>query len=132
MEMAEVEQVRKKFQQYGMRLYTDYSSREGEHCFMVDNMIIYLDKNDNSIAVSFLASAKPEEVATNMMVLNEIEDLSEIFVMESFVYDINDKFISGEEAHTLVRETIKHDILKDYVKRQAYLDILTKAKCFEC
>jgi hypothetical protein len=132
MEMAEVDQVRKKFKEYGMKLFTDYSTREDEHCFMVDNMIIYLDKKDNSIAVSFLASAKPEEVASNMIVLNEIEGLSDIFVMESFVYDVNDKFLSGEEAHSLVKETIRHSALKEYVKRQTYLDILMKAKCFEC
>jgi hypothetical protein len=132
MEMAEIEQVRKKFEEYGMKLFTDYSTQKNQHCFMVDNMIIYLDKKDNTIAVSFLASAKPEEVASNMMILSEIEGLSDIYVMESFVYDANERFLSGEEAHNLVKETIKHNALKEYLKRQAYLEVLTKAKCFEC
>ena len=130
--MAEVSDVVKKFEEYGMKLFTDYPTPENQHCFMVDNMIVYLDKNDNSIAVSFLASSKPEEVANNMMILKEIEGLDDIYVMESFVYDMNDKFVSGDEAHKIVRESIQHEALKEFAKRQTYIEVLSKAKCFDC
>ena len=132
MEMAEVTEVVKKFEEYGMRLFTDYPTKKHEHCFMVDNMIVYLDKKDNTIAVSFLASAKPEEVAANMMILGEIENLDDIFVMESFVYDLNEKFISGDDAHKLVKETIQHEALKEFTTRQAYIEVLSKANCHNC
>ncbi len=132
MEMAGVDEVVKKLDEYGMKLFTDYPIEQSEHCFMVDNMIIYLDKKDNTIAVSFHASAKPEEVANSMMVLNEIQGLSDIYVMESFVYDINDKFLSGDDAHKLVKETIQHQALKEFARRQTYIEVLTKAKCHEC
>lgn len=132
MEMAEVNEVVKKFNEYGMKLFKDYPIEKSEHCFMVENMIVYLDKKDNTIAVSFHASAKPEEVANNMIILNEIEGLSDIYVMESFIYDINDKFLSGEAAHKLFKESIEHQALKDFAKRQTYIEVLTKAKCHEC
>lgn len=132
MVMAEISDVVKKFEEYGMKLFTDYPTPENQHCFMVDNMIVYLDKNDNSIAVSFLASSRPEEVANNIMILKEIEGLDDIYIMESFVYDMNDKFLSGDEAHKLVKEAIQHEALKEFAKRQTYIDILSKAKCFDC
>lgn len=132
MEMAKVTEVVKKFEKYGMKLFTDYQTVENQHCFMVENMIVYLDKKDNTIAVSFLASSKPEEVANNMMILSEIEDLNDIFVMESFVYDMNDKFISGDDAHKIVKESIEHNALKEFAKRQTYIEVLSKAKCFDC
>ncbi|MCK5613100.1 hypothetical protein KAR91_65105 [Candidatus Pacearchaeota archaeon] len=132
MKIAEVNEVVKKFNEYGMKLFKDYPIEKSEHCFMVENMIVYLDKKDNTIAVSFHASAKPEEVANNMMILNEIEGLSDIYVMESFIYDINNRFLSGEEAHKLVKESIEHKALKEFAKRQTYIEVLTKAKCHEC
>ncbi len=130
--MEKINEVVKKFNEYGMKLFTDYPIEKSEHCFMVENMIVYLDKKDNSIAVSFHASAKPEEVANNMMILNEIEGLSDIYVMESFVYDINDKFLSGDDAHKLVKESIEHNALKEFTRRQLYIELLTKEKCHEC
>jgi 3-methyladenine DNA glycosylase AlkC len=132
MEMAEIKHVVKKFEEYGMRLFTDYPTEENQHCFMVENMIVYLDKKDNSIAVSFLASSKPEQVAQNMMILSEIKDLDDIYVMESFVYDMNDKFVSGDDAHNLVKQSIEHEALKEFAKRQTYIEVLSKAKCFDC
>ena len=132
MEMAEIKQVVKKFEEYGMRLLTDYPVEKNEHCFMVDNMIVYLDQKDSTIAVSFHASAKPEEVANNMMILTEIDGLNDIFVMESFVYDLHDHFLSGEEAHNLVKKTIEHEALKEFATRQTYIEVLSKAKCHEC
>jgi hypothetical protein len=130
--MVKINTIVKKFEEYGMNIFTDYPTDKEEHCFMVDNMIVYLDKEDNSVAISFVASAKPEEVARNVMILNELNDLKQIYIMESFVYDMNDKFISGDDAHNLVKKTIEHDALKDFVKRQAYTEVLVKSKCFKC
>lgn len=130
--MADVSKVVDKFNEYGMRMFTDYPTTKNEHCFMVENMIVYLDKKDNTLAVSFLASSKPEVVANNLMVLNEIDDVDDIFIMESFVYDKNDKFVSGEDAHTIVKKSIELEALKEFTKRQAYTEVLVKANCFEC
>jgi hypothetical protein len=132
MQMAGVNEVIKKFNEYGMKLFTDYPTERSNHCFMVDNMIIYLDQKDNTIAVSFHASSKPEEVANNLLILKEIEDLNDIYIMDSFVYDINDQFLSGDAAHKLVKESIQHEALKEFAKRQTYIEVLSKAKCHEC
>jgi len=130
--MTDVSKVVKKFEEYGMKLFTDYPTTKNEHCFMVENMIVYLDKKDNTLAVSFLASSRPELVGQNLMILHEIEDLDDIFVMESFVYDMNDRFISGEDAHIIVKKSIEYEALKEFAKGQAYIDVLKNANCFEC
>lgn len=132
MEMVDVSKVIEKFDEYGMRVFTDYPTQRNEHCFMVENMIVYLDKKDSTIAVSFLASSRPEHVANNLLILKEIEDVEDIFVMESFVYDMNDKFVSGNDAHELVKKSIELEALKEFTKRQAYTEVLVKSNCFEC
>ena len=131
MDMTDKNSVLKKFEEYGMNLYTDYPTEKNEHCFMVDNMIVYLDQEDNTVAVSFHASAKPEDVAQNLLILKEI-DVDDIYIMDSFIYDLNNRFISGEDAHKLVKRTIETEAVNDFTKRQTYTEYLVKAKCFDC
>jgi hypothetical protein len=52
--------------------------------------------------------------------------------MDSFVYDMNDRFLSGEEAHNLVKKSIESNAISDFAKRQTYTEILVKSKCFKC
>jgi len=132
MDMADKKILLKKFNEYGLNVFTDYPTEKNEHCFMVDNMIVYLDEEDNSIAVSFHASSKPEEVANNLLILNELKEIKEIHVMDSFVYDMNDRFLSGEDAHNLVKKSIETNAITDFAKRQTYTEILVKSKCFKC
>lgn len=132
MDMTDKYSVIKKFEEYGMNVFADYPTEKNEHCFMVENMIVYLDQEDNTLAVSFHASAKPEEVGQNLQILNEIEGLDDIQVMESFIYDMNDRFLSGSDAHELVKKTIETEAVKQFAKRQAYTEFLVKAKCYDC
>jgi hypothetical protein len=131
MDMTDKNSVLKKFEEYGMNVYTDYPTEKNEHCFMVENMIVYLDQKDDTIAVSFHASAKPEEVAQNLLILKELE-VNDVYIMDSFVYDLNDKFLSGEKAHELVKRTIETQAIKDFTIKQAYTEYLVTAKCFDC
>ena len=132
MDMTDKSSVLKKFEEYGMNVFKDYKTEKNEHCFMVDNMIVYLDRKDSTLAVSFHASAKPEEVAQNLLILKEVKDLNDIYVMDSFIYDLNDTFISGEKAHDLVKRTIENEAIKNFAERQTYTEYLAKAKCFDC
>jgi len=131
MDMTDKNSVLKKFEEYGMNVFTNYKTEKNEHCFMVENMIIYLDQDDDTLAVSFHASAKPEEVAQNLLILKELE-VNDVYIMDSFVYDLNDKFISGEAAHELVKRSIEVEAVKDFTTKQAYTEYLVKAKCYDC
>jgi hypothetical protein len=132
MDMTDKRSVLKKFEEYGMNVFTDYPTEKHEHCFMVENMIVYLDQKDSTLAVSFHASSKPEEVGSTLLILKEIEGLSNIHVMESFVYDMNDRFLSGKDAHKLVKQTIETAAIEKFAQRQAYTEILIRSKGHDC
>jgi hypothetical protein len=127
-----VDTIVDKLTEYGMALYTDYPTKDQGHCFMVKDMIIFLDEEDDSISITFQADSKPEDVASNLMILHEIDGVAEISIMESFIYDKNNNFISGSEAHTIVRSSLIEDAFRKVAKHQAYNEILTDMKCFEC
>jgi hypothetical protein len=127
-----VDSIVDKLTEYGMALYTDYPTKDQGHCFMVKDMIIFLDEEDDSISITFQADSKPEDVASNLMILHEIDGVAEISIMESFIYDKNNNFISGSEAHTIVRSSLIEDAFRKVAKHQAYNEILTDMKCFEC
>ena len=127
-----IDTIINKLSEYGMALYTDYPTEDQGHCFMVRDMIIFLDEEDDSISITFQADAKPEDVASNLMIMHEIEDVTEISIMESFIYDKDNNFISGSEAHNIVRNCLVEDAFKKVAKQQAYNEILVSMPGYNC
>ena len=127
-----VDTVINKLNEYGLGLFSDYKTEDQGHCFISKGMIIFLDEEDDSLAVTFQADSKPEDVANHLLILNEIEDLSEISVMESFIYDKDNKFISGEKAHEIVKNDIILKVFREVSKQQTYNEILKSVECFNC
>ena len=121
-----------KLTEYGMALYTDYPTEDQGHCFMTKGMIVFLDEEDDSLSITFQADSKPEDVASSLMVLNEIDDVSDISIMESFIYDKENNFITGSEAHNVVRSSLIEDAFKKVATHQAYNEILLTMPCFKC
>jgi hypothetical protein len=128
--MTIVERLTKKLCEYGMEVYSDYLVEETEHVFYVENMILFVDTEEESIGVSFQANTKPEKVARVMLILNELND--EIDVMDSFVFDRNNRCITGEKAFELIENTKKAMVVEEILREQTYRNILTSNKCHEC
>lgn len=127
-----IDDIIDKLAEYGMALYTDYPTKDQGHCFITKDMILFLDEEDDSLAITFQADSKPESVASNLLILHEINKLSDISVMESFIYDNNNNFISGSEAHEIVKGNIIQDAFKKVAEQQMYIAILQNAQCSEC
>lgn len=127
-----IEDVIDKLTEYGMALYSDYPTEDQGHCFITKDMILFLDEEDDSLAITFQADTKPEDVASNVLALNELKKVSDISIMESFIYDKENKFISGNEAHELVKNTIVETAFQKIAKQQAYSALLQNVQCFEC
>lgn len=127
-----VEQIVEKLSEYGMALYTDYPTKDQGHCFMTKGMVLFLDEEDDSIAITFQADSKPEDVASNLMILSEIENVSDISIMESFIYDKNNKFVTGNEAHNIVRNSLIEEAFKKVATHQAYNEILMRMPSYNC
>ena len=127
-----VDSIVDKLTEYGMGLLTDYPTQDKGHCFMTKDMMIFLDKDDDSVAITFQADSKPEDVASNLMIVNEIDGISDIAIMESFIYDKDNKFISGNEAHELVQASLIEAAFRTVATQQAYNQILMTVKGFDC
>ena len=127
-----VNTVIEKLSEYGFGLFTDYPTEDQGYCFVTKGMIIFLDEDDDSIAITFQADSKPEDVASNLLIINEIEDVTEISIMESFIYDKDNKFISGNKAHDIVKGDIILKAFKELAKQQTYTEILKNVEGYNC
>jgi len=121
-----------KLSEYGLPLFTDYPTEDQGHCFISEQMILFLDEEDDSISVTFQADCKPEDSASKMLIISEIEDITDVSVMESFIYDKDNNFITGKEAHQLIRDTLLMDAFKKVAKQHSYAYILDNMECFNC
>jgi hypothetical protein len=124
-----------KMIEYGMIIFRDYPIVEenaSQHVFICEDMVLFLDHNDGSLSVSFHAGSKPEEVSRNTLILHEIEEFNDLYIMESYVIGNNNEFICGEDAFKLVRESEEAKITKRVVEKMQYENILIKSKCYHC
>ena len=127
-----VESTRDKLEQYGIQIYTDYPLNKKEHLFMVDNMLLFVHTKDKEIGISFQAETKPQTAAKYTLIVQEIDGIGEIDIMESFVVDENNKFISGEKAFKLIDKKNQYEAMNEIFKDQAYAEILMKGTIGEC
>ena len=92
--MSIIDNVETKLKEYGIEIYNNYAIENDEHVFYADEMIVFVNKKDNAIGVSFQASTRPEKAANLSLILNELG--INLDIMESFIFDQNNSFISGE------------------------------------
>jgi len=130
-----MDSIIEKFNEYGMIIFRDYpinNSDTKQHVFICEGMVLFLDYKDDSLSVSFYAGLKPEDVSRNTLILNEIEDFDDLYIMESYILDNHNKFICGEEAFKLLKKSDEVEFIKGFAKNQLYEEILKTAKCYYC
>jgi len=127
-----VEDTRLKLEQYGIKIYTDYPLTEQEHLFMVDNMLLFVHTEDHEVGISFQAETRPKTVATSVLIILEIESVTNVDIMESFVVDEDNKFISGDKAFELIDKKNQYQAMNEIFKDQAYSEILMSGTSGEC
>ena len=128
--MTILERVTSKLDEYGLEIYNDYPVDDTEHVFYVENMILFVNKKDESIGVSFQATVKPDKAANMILILNEL--CPDLDVMESFIYDRNNKCLTGEKEFELIENTKKSEVIQAFLKDQTYQSILMTADCHKC
>ena len=127
-----VDDTRKKLEEYGIQIYTDYPLNKQEHLFMADNMLLFVHTEEHEIGISFQAETKPKSVATSVLIILEIESVTDVDIMESFVVDEENKFISGENAYKLINKKNQYLALGEVFKEQAYAEILMNGTTGSC
>lgn len=131
--MSIVAKVKKKLNEYGLEVYNDYPSEEtsDEHIFYVEDMILFVDKKEKRIGVSFQATMKPEKAANITLMLSEVEN--SVDVMESFIFNKKNECIVGNDAFKLIEETKRENIAKHILQEQVYTNLLLNSnKGYEC
>ena len=130
--MSLTKQVAQKLDEFGIQIYTDYEiEKEGEHVFYAENMIIFVNDIDNSISVTFKVTTKPERSATLALILNQIRD-ADLNIMEPFIFNDKNEFISGENAYKVIENTGKEKMMREMQRQDIYSHILETTECHEC
>jgi hypothetical protein len=130
--MSQVEDVRLKLQEYGIEIYAEYPMDDGDYCFQTEKMLIFVNEKESSICVGFVADMRPEDSSNYLLILNEIKTLKKIDITESYTFDENNQFITGEEAFDFVKKNIMSEMMGEYARQQTYNEILKNHKCFNC
>jgi len=128
-----VKKVRKKLEEYGLIIYSNYKleeSKGNEYVFIIEEAIILVRKNEKTIGISFQVTTKPDRAATLTLIIGELE--SKIIIMEGFIFNRDSEFVSGEKAYNVVNEAKKETAKKEVEKEHFYNLILQKEKGFEC
>jgi hypothetical protein len=130
--MSLTKQVTQKLDEYGIEIFKDYEVEEkGEHVFYSRHMIVFVNDSDNSISVTFQATTKPEKSASLALILNQLRD-AEMHIMEPFIFNDKNEFISGEAAYQLIENADKEKIRREMMKHDIYSHILETSECHEC
>ncbi len=128
--MSIVDNVRSKAEEYGLEIFNDYPIEGKEYVFFIEDMMVFINEEEKTIGVSFQASTKPERVGNMILILNEINE--EIDIVESFIFDKNNRYLSGEKAFELIEKTKQSETIQNFLKDQTLREILLKSKCHEC
>lgn len=128
-----IKKTQKKLNQYGLMIYNKYFLEEGnnEYIFILENAVVLVKENENTLGIAFQVTTKPETAATLTLILKEIK-CKEVFVMESFIFDYNNLMISGDDAYKLVKKTKENNIREKVLQEQVYINVLQNSKCYHC
>lgn len=130
--MSLTKRVNQKLDEYGIEIFNDYPiEEEGEHVFYAENMILFVSDDENSISVTFKATTKPERSATLALILNQIKNVT-MNIMEAFIFDKDDQFISGMDAYKAVERVDKEKLIQEYHNQVMLAELLESAECHEC
>ena len=125
------DKVQRKLDEYGIKIYNSYDvEKDVEHVFYTDCVIIFANRVDKSISLAFQATTKPHKVAATTVILSELD--VDMYIMEDFIFNQKNEFISGDKAYELIEEAKTEKYIQEYHKQQVFKDILIHGDCHEC
>ena len=130
--MTDIDKVKDKLEEYGIEIYSDYALSDNEYVFMVEKMAVFINEEGHALGVSFHAETRPETAGNYTLILKEIPDIEKIEVMESFIVDKDNKFISGQKAFDMIQQKMIKQVTSEIAKEYSYSELLMTDKCFHC
>ena len=127
------DKIGKKLNEYGIKVYDHYQGEDiDEYIFLVEDMVIFARDKNKEIGISFQATTKPDIVANNLLIIQEVEEIESIDIMESFVFNEKREMVSGDEAFDLIKRSIQNQAINEYAKEMCFREVLEKSNCHEC
>ena len=130
--MTDIDKVKQKLEEYGIEIYSDYELSDNEYVFMVEKMAVFVNEKEHAIGISFHAETRPETAGNYTLILKEIPDLKKIEIMDSFIVDVDNKFISGQKAFDIIQKKMIKQVTNELAKEYSYSELLMSNKCFHC
>ena len=128
-----ISNVINKLEEYGVGINSKYEGDNNEYVIVAENMVVMIYKEKNEISISFFVGTRPDDSANAILILQEIVELKDINIMESYAL-INDKeIVQGEEAYEIFKNNISREAVKDHVLQNIYKELLMNCEnCPEC
>jgi hypothetical protein len=123
------EKVTNKLKEYGIESFKEFNS-DGEDIMMAEDFTVSCNKND--LFVCFHIIARPSYAGRIILILKEIEGINEFFIGDDFVFDVDGKFLEGDEAYEHHKTILKKMTISKFIEEQTQLYLLNKAKSFHC
>ena len=130
--MSLTDLVSKKLDEYGLKIYEHYQiENSNEFTFYLKEGILFVDNEKETINISFQVTTKPDMAAKITLVLNEVS-CKRIAIMDSFIFNNKNEYITGNEAYNLVEKVKQQKIEKEVQQEYIYTEILANSRCIEC
>lgn len=122
----------KTLESYGILVNKTYELENNQQALYTKDMILFINESDKSIGLSFFAPTIPERSSNlTLMLMKNIKN-SNIYVLESFVFNEKKEYISGVEAFKILKNIQKNTIINNFTKEQTYQYILENHDLYEC
>jgi hypothetical protein len=119
------ESVVNKLNDFGHFVNSDRKIDDREEYYIaIDSAVFFVNNETNIVKISYLASTKPEDAASMLLVIQEIEEVDKIIIMESFMFNEEKKVVSGLEAHQQVLKNICDRAIREFATSQIQAKML--------
>ena len=128
-----VSNVINKLEEYGVEIHNKYEGDNNEYVVVAENMVIMINKENDGISISFFAGTRPDDSANAILILQEIPELKNILVMESYAIVDDKNIVQGDEAYELLKTSITREAVKQHALENIYKELLINCEnCPEC
>ena len=106
---------------------------EDNYLLNVKDLLITYNIEEKYLYISFHVSVKPDTAAGYTLYLkNEIQDIKDIHITESFYFDKDKNIVSGDEAYELFENDKNILIFNGFIKDRIEKELLISTTGYSC
>jgi len=130
--MGLYKETTKALESYGILINKTMALEDNQQAIYTEDMILFINEKDNTIGLSFFAPTIPERSSNLTLMLVENIKKSNIYILESFVFNEKKEYIAGVEAFKILKDVQTNQIINNFTRDQSYQYILENHDLYEC